>query len=82
MNSWALYQRNGNLLVGKLISAGVRTFATIERIGMERVNRVHVIGVFDTEDAAYRARDAAREAIDPLAAKTAVKAVQGYRPLA
>ena len=79
MNSWALYQRNGNLLVGKLISAGVRTFATIERIGMERVNRV---GVFDTEDAAYRARDAAREAIDPLAAKTAVKAVQGYRPLA
>ena len=82
MTQWVLYSGKGKLLVGKLISPGVRTFATVDRTGApERVNRVFVHGLFPLEDAAFRARDAADAEHDPMSAKSAIKAVEGWHPL-
>lgn len=79
---FALYSQKGRLLVGQLISPGVRSFATVDRKGKhERISRVHVHGIFEAEKDALSARISAAGALDPGTAKTAIKIAPGYRPL-
>lgn len=81
--AYVLYQQAGKFLVARLVSPGGRIFCQIDRTGrVERLNRVHVQGVFDTEEQAFLARAAAEYQLpDIMAAKTAIKAAAGYRAL-
>ena len=82
--SWALYLQDKRLLVGKLTHLGTGMTVRINRTGQdERVKRVYVQGVFDSDDQAFAARNAAIsvDEWDIVAKRSAIKASPGYRPL-